>query len=710
MKSKHNVVSLYNKVKSFFSNNPDVKLNYKQLSKRLGITNKEVRRQVLIILQELEKQKFLLEISRGKYSLNYKKGIIEGILKINQHGIGVVTDENNNEVIIYPKYLHKALPGDRVKVRLFAQKKTGLFEGSILEIVERSQKPVLGTINKIADLYYLITDTRLYPYDILIPEENLNNAKTGQKVLVQIIEFPQFNKHPIGKVVEILGNSGEHNTEMHAILAEYGLPYKFSDEVICEVNNITEEISEEERLNRIDFTDVLTFTIDPPDAKDFDDAISFKKLENGLYEIGVHIADVSYYVKENTLVDLEAYKRGTSVYLVDRTIPMLPEKLSNNICSLIPGAERLCFSVVYVVDEDFNIKDYKICKTIIKNKRRFNYDEIQKIIETGSGEYSEEILKLNKFAKILRTKRIEKGAIVFGKVEVKFYLDEKGRPINVYFKEQKESNNLVEEFMLLANRTVAEFVNKLRKKNKKLPFVYRVHDKPDEEKLKKFAQIARKWGYDLKIKSKQNFVRSLNTMIENIKGRPEKDIIEEMAIRSMAKAIYSSKNIGHFGLAFAHYTHFTSPIRRYPDLMVHRLLDAYLNKKYDLNFDSDLESKCRYLSNREQIAADAERASIKYKQIEFMADKIGKQFIGLVISLTEWGIYVQIVDTKAEGMISLRSLDDDFYIYDEDKMIIKGKYHHKKFRLGDYVIVEIENVNLQKRHLDLSYVSHVSHI
>jgi len=705
VKKKISIKKLRKKVKDFFIKNPHAILNYKQLSAKIGYKSEKCKKIIIPLLEELVETKFLKKIGRGKYTLNFKEGVIEGIITINQHGIGTVVDEETQtEVIVYPKYLHKALPNDRVLVRLFAIKKTGIYEGSVIKILERSKKPILGIIQKIGSAYFLITDSKHYPYDILIPEEYINNNMINQKALVEVIEFTKYNRYPIGRIVEILGKVGDHNTEMEAILAKFNFPRFFPSSVIEEANSLPNEIPKEEYSKRLDLRDRVTFTIDPIDAKDFDDAISFHKINDDTFEIGVHIADVSFYVKENTELDKEAYKRGNSIYLVDRTIPMLPEKLSNDICSLKPNEDRLCFSVIFYIDSKFKILKHKIAKTIIRSKRRFNYDEVQEIIEKKQGDFVNEILFLNEFAKYLRKRRIEDGALVFGSSEIKIILDEYGKPIKINFIEQKQSHNLIEELMLLANKKVTEDFLILKKRYKKLPFIFRIHDKPPEKKLKEFLKIAKQFGYKILIKNKKEFVNSLNNLLEKIKDKPEKYILEEMAIRSMAKAIYSPVNIGHFGLAFENYTHFTSPIRRYPDLIVHRILnELIINKNYSLNYDN-LAEKCKHLSKMEQYAVEAERLSIKYKLLEFLQDKIGQKVKGIITSLTEWGIYVQLLDTKAEGMISLRDLDDDLYIFDEKKMLIFGKNYKKKFKIGDYLIVEITRINLQKLHLDLKLI------
>ncbi|MCX7861715.1 MAG: ribonuclease R [Bacteroidales bacterium] len=699
--SKRKGTNILNLVKGFFNNNPTRCLNYKQVSKQLQITNVSEKYEVLYALEELAKQDILEEVSRGKYRLKSETGIIIGNIQINAHGIGTVIDEQTGkEIQIYPRYLNKALPGDKVKVRLFAQKKTGILEGVVLEVLERSQKLIVGTIEVTHSFAFLVTDPRIYPYDIYIPKDLLKNAQQGQKVVVKIVEWGERSKNPIGEVVDVLGFAGEHQTEIHAILAEFNLPYKFPKEVEDAAQEIPIEIPKEEYIKRRDFREVTTFTIDPEDAKDFDDALSIRMLERGLWEIGIHIADVSYYVHENSIIDKEAFKRATSIYLVDRVIPMLPEKLSNYVCSLRPNEEKLCFSAVFVVDEGMNIKEEWFGKTIIRSNRRFTYEEAQNILDKGEGDFCQELQQLQTFARMLREERMKKGAMAFDKVEVKFKLDENGKPLSVYFKETKESNKLIEEFMLLANRKVAEYLGK----KKGSVFVYRIHDKPDPEKLRQFRLFAKQWGFEISLRSQQHFVSSINKMLDEIKYKPERDIIENMAIRSMAKAVYSTKNIGHYGLAFDYYTHFTSPIRRYPDLMVHRILNKYLTEKQFVNRNDEWEQRCKHSTEMELLAADAERASIKYKQIEFMADKVGQKFEGFISGITEWGIYVQLIENKAEGMISLRTLDDDFYIYDEERMEVVGKRYKKRFKIGDRVAVEVVKINLEKRHLDFKLV------
>ncbi|MBQ5778955.1 MAG: ribonuclease R, partial [Paludibacteraceae bacterium] len=647
----------------------------------------------------------LIETERGKYKLNLRGGFIEGIIDRQPNGKSyLIPDDGGMPIFIAERRLRHALNNDRVKVFLYATR-TGIEpEGEVVEIIKRAQDTFVGTIQISHNYAFLRIDNKILTNDIFIPIDKLNGAKNNQKVIARIIEWNPKDRNPIGEIVEILGNVGENNTEMHAILAEFGLPYSYPKNLELEAEQISEEISQKEISQRIDMRNIPTFTIDPKDAKDFDDALSIRKIEENLWEIGVHIADVTHYVKPDSPIDEEAYKRATSVYLVDRTIPMLPEKLSNKLCSLRPNEDKLCFSVLFKMDNFANIKEYQICKTIINSNRRFTYEEAQEIIENEEGDMKEEIIELNRLAKILRSNRFSKGAIAFERTEVRFEIDEKGKPLSVYFKESKDANKLIEEFMLLANRTVATHIAKPGKGKKPKTFVYRIHDTPNPDKLHIFSDFIRRFGYKLKTTGKTTEVSSsINNLLNNVQGKREQNLVETIAIRSMAKAIYSTENIGHYGLAFDYYTHFTSPIRRYPDMMVHRLLEKYLNGGRNENRDI-WEERCDHSSMREQLAANAERASIKYKQVEYMSDKIGLIFDGTISGVTEWGIYVELNENKCEGMIPVRDLGDDYYVFDDKNYCIIGKHFGKKFQLGDPITVRIKKTNLEKKQMDFSLV------
>lgn len=551
---------------------------------------------------------------------------------------------------------------------------------------------------------FVSTDHKLLREDIFIPAAKIGQAKDGQKVVVRLMRWKRYSRYPEGEIVDVLGDQGQNDTEMHAILAEYGLPYNYPEALERDAAQIDAGITEKEVLSRKDMRDITTFTIDPEDAKDFDDALSIREVgeENKkIYEIGVHIADVTHYVRPETPLDKEAYKRATSVYLVDRTIPMLPEHLSNGICSLRPHEDKLCFSVIFQLDENANILKYDIKKTLIRSDRRFTYEEAQQRIDMGEGDFAQELMVLNRLAQLLRQRRMQKGAIAFSREEVRFRLDENGKPLSVYFKVPQEANNLIEEFMLLANRTVAAHIG--GKTAAKKTFVYRVHDVPDPDKMKDFSVFIRKFGYNLKLSERrETAAKNLNKLLGDVKGKPEQDLVETLAVKSMAKAVYSTDNIGHYGLAFPYYTHFTSPIRRYPDMMVHRLLERYL-KGGNSVAEQETENRCKHCSQREQLAANAERASMKYKQVEFMQDQIGKEAEGIISGVTEWGIYVQIKENKCEGMIPLRELDKaDYFIYDEKNMCVEGTRSGKKYTLGDTLWIRIERANLEKRQLDFS--------
>ena len=707
-----NINSFVKSVLEVFQTNPFTGFNYKEVSHRLGISDEASRKLVRDIIEKLSASNELVVVKKGKYQINteskrYLTQVnthITGAVDMKQTGKAYVIPEDNSEdIYIAPVNTGHALHGDTVKVILFPKRKGKKTEGQIVEILKRRKKQFVGTIEIARNFAFLIPDSSSMPVDIFIPLTHLNGAKNGQKVIAVITEWPPQSENPFGEVVYILGKPGENNVEMESILAEFEFPLSFSPKSEKEAGRFSEGIPEEEIRKRKDFRDVFTITIDPPDAKDFDDALSLRKLTNGNWETGVHIADVSYYVKRDTAIDKEAFERGTSIYLVDRVIPMLPEKLSNHLCSLQPDLDRLCFSVVFEMDNNANILKEWFGKTIIHSNRRFNYDEVQQIIETGKGEYVTEITVLDNLAKKLRDERFKKGSINFETQEVKFELDKDGKPLRIFLREMKDSNKLIEDFMLLANRKVAEWAGKKKGETEAKTFVYRVHDSPTPEKLETFVQFVTKLGYRMKIASRKSMADSFNKLFEQIKGKGEENMIETIAVRTMAKAYYTTENIGHYGLAFPYYTHFTSPIRRYPDLMVHRLLFNYLQKGKSANRE-ECEQKCDHSSEMERKAESAERLSVKYKQAEYMLDKIGQEFDGLISGVSKWGIFVEIIGTKCEGMIRLRDLSDDFYYLDEENYQVTGTRHGQNFKLGDKVRIKVKKIDLQKKQMDFALV------
>jgi len=688
-----------------FEQNGNTPLNYKQVSAKLNVRDPESRDIILEILKEESKNKTLKELSPGKFQLLELKTFIEGRVDLTNDGSAfiVTDDEFENDIFVAPRKLRNALNGDRVKVYVYAKSKGRHKEGEVIEILQRNKMEFTGIVKMSERFAFFIPDDRKMMHDIFIPMNQLNGAKNGIKAVAEITDWPTDTKNPIGRIKHILGAQGENDTEMNAILAEYGFPLSFPAEVEHESEEIPETITAEEIGRRRDFRDILTFTIDPFDAKDFDDAISFRYLDNGNYEVGVHIADVSHYIKPDSALDKEALDRATSVYLVDRVIPMLPERLSNGLCSLRPKEDKLCFSAVFIMDENAYIKEEWYGKTIIHSNRRFTYEEVQEIIETKQGDYSLEIEELNALAYKLRDRKFKNGAISFETTEVKFKLDETGKPIGVYVKERKDAHKLIEDFMLLANRKVAEHVSKMGKGKHKYTFVYRVHDSPKPESLANFAQFAARFGYKINTKSEKETAKSLNYLMEDVEGKKEQNVLTQLAIRSMAKAIYTTKSSSHYGLAFDHYTHFTSPIRRYPDVMVHRLLFHYLNGGQSANAEH-YEKLCQHSSQMEKKAADAERASVKYKQAEYLRDQVGNIFSGVISGVTEWGMYVEIIENKCEGMIRLRDISDDFYTLDEKNYAIIGQRKKKVYQLGDEVRIRVKNVDLTKKQIDFSLV------
>lgn len=688
------------KIASLFNEHPEKTFNYKQVSAKLDLKGESQRAFVNHLLYELSEEDFLIEISRGKFKLNSRGGYVCG--RIDRQGVKtyLIPDDGGEAVFIPERKTNHALLNDRVRAYLYARRKGLLPEAEVVEILERAKDTFVGVLDVSDNYAFLIVENRIMTSDIFIPKNKLKGGKTGQKAVVKLQAWEPDMKNPVGEVLDILGDKGDNNAEMHAILAEFGLPYSYPAEVEAAARELDDGITPEEIKKRLDMRDVTTFTIDPKDAKDFDDALSIRSIENGLWEIGVHIADVTHYVRPGSVIDEEAYKRATSVYLVDRTIPMLPEHLSNGICSLRPNEDKLTYSVIFRMDDEAEIHHYEIVKTLTRSNRRFTYEEAQSVIENSEGEFCDEILQLDKLAKKLREKRFAGGAIAFDRVEVRFEIDEKGKPLRVFFKEQKDANKLIEEFMLLANKTVAAHIGKQEKGKKAKTFVYRIHDLPNPDKLHNFAEFIKRFGYYLKTSGKQNAVSaSINKLLDAVDGKREQNLIETLAIRSMAKAIYSTDNMGHYGLAFDYYTHFTSPIRRYPDMMVHRLLEHYLSGGKSVNKD-EYEDYCQHSSDREQLAANAERASIKYKQVEFMAEHVGLVYDGVISGITEWGVYVELVENKCEGMIPIRDLGDDYYVFDEKNYCLVGKRHGRRFQLGDEITIRVAKADLDKKQLD----------
>lgn len=695
---------LKQKLTTLFTNHPTQNYNYKQIAMRLQIKNMESKRQISIVLQEMREAGILEEISTGRYKCKQTGIYITGVVEMTAKGSAyIISNESEEDVFVAFANQKHALNGDKVKVLVYARSRERRPEGEVVEILERKKNTFVGVIQASGNYAFLIPTGKQLPYDVFIPLPNMNGARNGDKVVVKITDWPENQKNPMGEVIEVLGMPGDNDTEMNAIMAEYELPVKFSSNVLKAAEKISLELPEDEVAKRLDMRNIVTFTIDPKDAKDFDDALSVRELAKGIYEVGIHIADVSYYVKENTILDKEAYARATSVYLVDRTIPMLPEKLSNGVCSLRPDEDKLCFSAIFKMDANAQVLDQWFGRTVIRSNRRFAYEEAQVIIEGAEGDFRSEVLLLNDLAQKLRAERFKSGAIDFDRIEVKFDLDEKGKPVGVYFKRSLEANKLIEEFMLLANKKVAERIGKVKDNVKAPTFVYRIHEKPLPEKVEDFNRFIAKFGYGLKTSNRKSLTTSMNKLMADVKDKPEQNMIETLAVRTMAKAVYSTDNVGHYGLAFDYYTHFTSPIRRYPDVMVHRLLQRYLDGGRSVNKDK-YEDFCKHSSDMEQVAANAERSSIKYKQVEFMSDKLGEPFVGTISGVTQWGFYVELDETKCEGLVSMTELDDDYYEFDDKNYCIVGRHQRKVYQLGDKVTVKVAKANLVARQLDYTLV------
>ena len=700
-------------ITDWFRDNQDSSISVKRLYDELKLKTHPMRSMCLDIVLDLVEDGFLKQ-KDNQFCLMQKSKFVEGVLQRRVGGKNfLVPDDGGDPIFVAERNSAGAVNGDRVKIVLFARRPHSGPEGEVTEILKRAKDTFVGTLQVSGKFAYLVTPDKS-DRDIFIPLSNLKKGRDGEKAVVKVVEWPDTpDRNPVGKVIDILGAAGENNTEMHAILAEYGLPYNYPENVERAADDISADITDAALAGREDFRDVVTFTIDPHDAKDFDDALSIRPIKKGLWEVGVHIADVSYYVQEGSIIDKEAFKRATSVYLVDRTIPMLPEKLCNNLCSLRQDEEKLTYSVILEMTDAGVVKRSRIARTVIRSNRRFAYEEVQAIIEREQkggkealpgDEFKNEIMTLDSLAKILRAKRFADGALSFDRVEVRFDIDETGHPVSVFFKESKDANQLVEEFMLLANRTVAEFIGKVKGGNPKT-FVYRVHDEPDPERMENLQNFVAKFGYKLKATGDPvEMAKSMNKMLSEVKGKKEQELIETISIRSMQKACYTTENIGHYGLAFKFYTHFTSPIRRYPDLMVHRLLTRYIGGGRSVN-QAKYEEYCEHCSGREQLAEQAERASIKYKQVEYMADRMNQVFDAVISGVTEWGIYAEIIENKCEGMIAIRSLGGDYFEFDEKNYCLIGQRTRKRYRLGDHVKVKVVRCNLEKKQMDYELVS-----
>lgn len=696
---------LMEKILEFLKKENRLAFNYKQIAYGIGANHPANRIDVINLLDELTAADEIAEVSMGRYKAKIKRGTENvGIFVRRSNGRNAVLIDDEQILVAERNSMH-ALNGDKVRVEVSANRKGQEPEAKVIEILEVKDQVFIGTLKVDKNYAALVTDSKFLAADIIIPRSKLKGGKSGDKAIARITVWPDEEMNPKGEVVDILGRKGENTAEMHAILAEFGLPYKYPENVEKAAQRIDAGITDEEVARREDFRGVTTFTIDPRDAKDFDDALSIRQLANGNWEVGVHIADVTHYVHPGSVIDKEAQARATSVYLVDRTIPMLPERLSNGICSLRPDEEKLTFSAIFELDAKANVVNHRIGRTVIRSDRRFTYEEAQKIIETGEGDFAREVNTLNSLAAQLRKRRYDNGALEFDRAEVRFEIDKDGHPIDVYFKESKEANKLIEEFMLLANLTVAESIGKVASGKKPKSFVYRVHDNPDPEKITNFSMIASRFGYKINADGKAREVnKSLNRLLRDVKGKGEENMLAMLAIRSMAKAVYTTDNIGHYGLALEYYTHFTSPIRRYPDMMVHRLLAKYADGARSVD-KLKLEEQCQHSSDMEQLAANAERASIRYKQVEYMRDRLGEVYSGVISGVTEWGFYVELDESMCEGLVPVRDLADDFYDLDEKNYRLVGRSHHNMYTLGDRVKVQVARADLDRKQLDFALIT-----
>ncbi len=705
-KGRINKNTLIEMLVELFNHHDGETLSPKEIFKELNLTSSSARTLCVHILDEMTFDGYLMETEFRRYVLANNTSMLYGTFSRSRDGYNEFYPEDGSEpVLISERNSAHALTDDHVRVALFAHRRGRGREGEVIEIVKRAHDTFVGELHVEKHYAFLITESRIMPNDIFIPKDMLKGGKNGDKAVVKLLEWPAESKNPVGKVIDVLGPSGDNDTEMNAILAEFGLPYVYPAAVEEAAAKLKEDITAEEIAARKDFRKITTFTIDPVDAKDFDDALSFRPAGEGLWEIGVHIADVSHYVTEGGIIDKEAFKRATSIYLVDRTIPMLPEHLCNYLCSLRPNEDKLTYSVIFTMNEKAEIKKFEITRAVINSDRRFSYEEVQEIIEKGEGEYSEEIKTLNMLAQKMRSKRFTAGAIDFQQAQVHFRLDDSGKPLSVYFSESNESHQLIEEFMLLANRTVAEKIGGKAHGNTPKTFVYRIHDQPNPEKLSMLSKFVSKLGYKMRSSSgRTTSASALNSLLKDVHGSKEQNVIEQISLRAMQKARYSTGNIGHYGLAFRYYTHFTSPIRRYPDLLVHRLLTRYLTNGARSVSQPKYEDLCEHCSAQEQVAANAERASIKYKQVEFMSEHIGEEYDAVISGVTEWGFYAEINENKCEGMVPMRTLQDDYYEFDDANYCIIGRRHRRKFTIGDPVRIRIVRANLDRKQLDFELI------